>query len=605
MSKVLQLATPTIRNQRTLIWLQQQSEDINWSRWSAVVTSLSDHTRWEDQGARVAGLILTEVDRDQDAFFEELFSISKYILMILLPQSILSLKSEEFWADNFDNVLNLDQILESYPFLMKPWDGTKADAVSIFALLCRYNRIVDGSEKGRTGLVFEQGMVPAETYLISQYFVHSNKTRAKEIQECLIRNCACPEVDHVILLNETDLSKEWATIPYREKIKQVIIKKRLTYSSFLKYVSTDVPLNSFVLLCNADIYMGTSLLDLWKIKLEDRMLALLRWDDPADGTEPVLFGPRADSQDCWVFRSDCIKNRTWDYSVFNFALGQAGCDNAFAGHILRNRFVLSNPALSFQTLHLHNSNIRNYSKKDYIRSDLYINLVPTYLIDTAQEQVPKTSYQSICNELVSFEVQSSSLSNEITYCTMVEKEGRYKWEPSVENHYFEPAIPVYSWKQACITPNGLVYDPYTITRKNTQMRSDLCIGSRQRLTFSRLFKNGPPSLPFRFPIQAYFIIGIPMSYSMCRAVHAYYLNILGQPVGFHPHLRRSFLPFNGAQSRRILLKGSILVKKRVVGRKPLWDLFLAHYPPNWAVKTFRCCEPCCHRGRRSLGVVPV
>ena len=470
MSKVLQLSTPTVRNQRTLIWLQQQSEAVNWSRWSGVVTSLSDHTRWEDQGARVAGLILTEVDRDQDAFFEELFSISKYILMILLPQSILSLKSEEFWADNFDNVLNLDQILESYPFLMKPWDGTKADAVSIFALLCRYNRVIDCpvSFAHRSNIVFEQGMVPEETYVISQYFVHSNKTRAKEIKECLIRNCACPHVDHVILLNETDLSKEWTDIPHREKIKQVIIKKRLTYSSFLKYVSNNVPLNAFVLLCNADIYMGPSLLDLWKIKLEDRMLALLRWDDPADGEEPVLFGPRADSQDCWVFRSDCIKNRTWDYSVFDFALGQAGCDNAFAGHILRNRFVLSNPALSFQTFHLHNSNIRNYSKKDYIRSDLYINLVPTYIIDTAQEQVPKTNYQSICHELVSFEVRSSSLSNEITYCTMVEKEGRYKWEPSVENHYFEPAIPVYSWKHSCITPNGLVYDPYTIyTGKHT------------------------------------------------------------------------------------------------------------------------------------------
>jgi hypothetical protein len=217
---MLQLSTPTVRNQRTLIWLQQQSEAINWSRWSGVVTSLSDHTRWEDQGARVAGLILTEVDRDQDAFFEELFSISKYILMILLPQSILSLKSEEFWEDNFDNVLNMDQILESYPFLMKPWDGTKADAVSIFALLCRYNRVIDCpvSLERRSNIEYKQGMVPAESYVISQYFIHSDKTRAKEIRECLIRNCACPHVDHVILLNETDLSKEWATIPHRDSL---------------------------------------------------------------------------------------------------------------------------------------------------------------------------------------------------------------------------------------------------------------------------------------------------------------------------------------------------------------------------------------------------
>jgi hypothetical protein len=208
--------------------------------------------------------------------------------------------------------------------------------------------------------------------------------------------------------------------------------------------------------------MGDSLVDLWKMNLTDRMLALLRWDDPADGGKPSIFGPRADSQDCWILLSDSVKNKVWNKSVFDFPLGQAGCDNAFAGHMLRQRFVLSNPSMTFQTFHLHNSNIRNYDKKNYIRSDLYLNLVPTYIIDTKQEQVPDKRPQSICNELVCFEVQSNSMSNEITYCTMLEKEGRYKWEPSVENHYFEPAIPVYTWKQACVTSNGLVYDPYTI-----------------------------------------------------------------------------------------------------------------------------------------------
>jgi len=45
---------------------------------------------------------------------------------------------------------------------------------------------------------------------------------------------------------------------------------------------------------------------------------------------------------------------------------------------------------------------------------------------------------------------------------MLEKEGRYKWEAQVENFYFEPAIPVYSWNNAGVTSNGLVYDLYSI-----------------------------------------------------------------------------------------------------------------------------------------------
>jgi hypothetical protein len=130
--------------------------------------------------------------------------------------------------------------------------------------------------------------------------------------------------------------------------------------------------------------------------------------------------------------------------------------------MLRQRFVLCNPSLTLKTYHLHVSGIRNYNKRDTIRSDVYINLVPTYLIDTKQEAVPAGPHTCLCNELVSFDVQSSSLSNEITYCTMLEKDGRYKWAASMENTYFEPAIPVYRWKNAAVTPNGLVFEPYTI-----------------------------------------------------------------------------------------------------------------------------------------------
>jgi hypothetical protein len=44
---------------------------------------------------------------------------------------------------------------------------------------------------------------------------------------------------------------------------------------------------------------------------------------------------------------------------------------------------------------------------------------------------------------------------------MLSNEGRYKWEASVENFYFDE-ISVYCWKDACVTPTGLVYRPYVI-----------------------------------------------------------------------------------------------------------------------------------------------
>jgi len=461
MPKLLTLTTPTVRNQRTLIWLRHQAIH-NYSKWDAVVTSMQSYYHWHSHDAKIVGMVLLTLESlSLEMFLERLFILSKDVPLIFLPRSILSLKSEAFWADNFDNLMCLDTLSELYPFLGAPFSKGEEDAVALFAHLCRYYRLVDCPVARPVPFQVVHGMVPQEAWLVTQFFRPSDSGRLEELKECLRQNCACPYVDRIVLLNETDCSAEWATMPGCEKIKQVVMNKRLTYAHFLQFVNDAVPPHTFVILCNADIYMGKSMTDLWKVNMEDRLLALLRWDMQSDD-EPILFGPRADSQDTWILLSDSVQNKKWPYATFDFPLGKAGCDNAFAGHMLRQRFLLCNPALTFRTYHLHLSGIRTYSKKDCIRSDLYINLVPTYLIDTKQETVPSTLASSLCNQLVPFEVRSSSLSNEITYCTMLEKEGKYKWEPTVENHYFEPAIPLYSWKEACVTPNGLVYTPYAV-----------------------------------------------------------------------------------------------------------------------------------------------
>lgn len=472
--KLLNLSTPIIRNQRTLIWLQKQNTAVNWSKWDSIVTSLDSYKYWS-QYTEIIGLIITEIDNNQDDFLKELFNVAKKIPFVLISQRILSLKPEDYWSENFDNILNIDTIHIQYPFIQNQWDGNLNDAVAIFGLLCRYNRIIDCIPSSTrlsvmpSNITFLQGTKPNETWIFTQFYKHKDSSRFKEIKECLIKNCAEKHIDKIVLINEKDYSGEFSRIPGANKIEQFVSGRRLTYANFLQYVNDIVPMNVFTILCNADIYFSDSLLELHKINMEDKMLGLLRWDvPPVKENEAILFGPRADSQDTWIFLSNSIKTRKWDYNKFNFQLGQPGCDNAFAGHILRQRFLISNPAMSFKTFHLHNTNIRNYDKKDYIRSDLYINLAPTYIIDSKQESTPPGTPTILTNELVSFEVKSSSMSNEITYCTMLEKEGRYKWEARVENNYFEPAIPTYKWNKCSVTPNGLVYDLYTIYRGNTE-----------------------------------------------------------------------------------------------------------------------------------------
>ena len=142
--KLLTLQAPTVRNQRTLVWLQSQDANRKWNRWDAVVVGKEAYRHWKDAGARITCRI--DLDAASDDDFAELYEAAKDVSLVLLPQTVLIRKSQAFWDENFDNVLNLNQLHESYPFLQEEWDGSAEDAVTLCAWLCRYQRLVDGPD---------------------------------------------------------------------------------------------------------------------------------------------------------------------------------------------------------------------------------------------------------------------------------------------------------------------------------------------------------------------------------------------------------------------------------------------------------------------------
>ena len=93
MPKLLNLNAPTIRH-RTLIWLQDQSPTVNWSKWDAVVTSIRAYYKWKSQ--RIMGLIITE----PTPF--DLLSISKNVPVLFISQRLFDYD----WS-LFDNIINL------------------------------------------------------------------------------------------------------------------------------------------------------------------------------------------------------------------------------------------------------------------------------------------------------------------------------------------------------------------------------------------------------------------------------------------------------------------------------------------------------------------
>lgn len=165
-------------------------------------------------------------------------------------------------------------------------------------------------------------------------------------------------------------------MPESSKITVVQHPHRMTYYDVLMAVIKYVPAGDFVLFSNSDIYVDQTLELLWRIKLEERrmFLSLLRWDE-TDGSS-IIFGPRADSQDTWIFARNCL-DFVPDRNEFDFPFGKPGCDNVIGLVMMKNKFLVVNPAYSIKTHHLHSSNVRNYDPKDVLYKPIYLYTEPT------------------------------------------------------------------------------------------------------------------------------------------------------------------------------------------------------------------------------------
>lgn len=463
MPKPLHLNTVLTYDQRTLIWLKDQDDTVNWSMWPSIVVGIDSYNKWSTKQTKIVGIIIDTINNVEDDF-DIIFDISKKVSLIAIPLHILQLKPIEYWTENYNNLINLNELYNTYPNIIHPWDGTNDDAIASIGIILRSNRIVDITPSinrvnalNLYNISINYNIKPYSIWVFTQYFKHENNRRYREIKECFLNNLKCPTIDKVVLINEKDYSSEFPTIN-NDKIMQIITGKRLTYYDFFKTVNDVAPDNCIVILANADIYFDDSLNELHKLNMNNKMLALLRYDVPQDREEePKLFGPRSDSQDSWVFLSDSIKARTWDPIKFNYQLGMPGCDNRITSDVLRMKFLISNPALSIKSYHIHNTNIRNYTMANKIPSDVYVLITPTHILDMKHIKTPSEKPLYLDNSNVEFEIKSSTMSNAITYCTMLEKQGRYTWEYGVENYYFDK-VPIYSWKKSCVTANGLVYD---------------------------------------------------------------------------------------------------------------------------------------------------
>ncbi len=227
-------------------------------------------------------------------------------------------------------------------------------------------------------------------HLLTQIWKHPNPKRFEELQVALLKNAQNPYVHKIhVLLDGDDAIDTLAKIPSHlmDKIVHVPISGRINYKVSMEYLS-QLPETDFGALINTDIYFDHTIRWLWNISMKNTCMSLLRHETTLDfalngvGNTPVLFGPRSDSQDTWIFAVKDLKDHlaageSWNELDFN--LGVPGCDNAIAGELLRRRWVVINPSLTVRALHLHKQGGRTYNVHNLVTLGLYLLIDPSVI----------------------------------------------------------------------------------------------------------------------------------------------------------------------------------------------------------------------------------
>jgi len=235
------------------------------------------------------------------------------------------------------NILHLSTVHETYQHI-KHWDGTTAHAVLLLAELLRYKTIYDPS--GRLDgieLIPITKVPPRPLILVTE-----------EEKYSLEKNQHNPLVSQILFLDGPSP----------------------TFSDVFSLCKTLPP--SYVIFTRPGIVLD-NFKDLWSITMEKTLLALLSHEVPSSGSlEEDSLPPFSDIQDSWVMRSEDAAALA-DKEQFTIPLTQPKAESAFAYYMLREKFVISNPARSLVTWTLP----RTPSKGQEVEAPVYHFIHPT------------------------------------------------------------------------------------------------------------------------------------------------------------------------------------------------------------------------------------
>jgi hypothetical protein len=383
--RILRSDATLSKNANTIVWIQPTFEPSpRWSRWNTIVSDPRAISVLQGHPPSVIIIRTTEEAVEWNAWCSKHSNCDTLLLLTTQANAILH--------DSPFMTVQISELNQLYPFLQGSIT-TESPCEHLIAAIChilRMNRLVTSIEipyldtwkedcKGTVTQIESHATdrVIPHTWWISQFYEPSHPSRARELRECLDRNILCPYIDHILLLTE----QEGISLPSSEKLVVHPFGKRATYANTFQIAIDHIPKGDHAILIfsNSDIWFDTTLRSLWSINLQEKIcLSLLRWEGSS------IFGPRPDSQDTWILGRD-----TLDITLtpFEFHYGIPGCDNIVSLELLKQKYLIVNPAYTIKTYHNHASSIRSYHPRD----DILYRPVYLYIHPTAIQSFATTS----------------------------------------------------------------------------------------------------------------------------------------------------------------------------------------------------------------------
>lgn len=206
--------------------------------------------------------------------------------------------------------------------------------------------------------------------LLIEYYETENLRRYGEYITCLLKNI--PYFNKIFVFSNDNL-------PFKDEKITIIKHDRPTFKDFFDFCNHNLK-DEICVIANGDIIFDSSIEFLEKTNLENKFIAISRWEK--------LKPPDKDYyQDVWAFKSPIMSNEE-----MKFNLGIPGCDNRISRIMFELGYTIRNPGLQIKTFHFHFSNHRPLLQ-------LEIKIPGPYMVLTPNDDIEKETIYSLKDEL--------------------------------------------------------------------------------------------------------------------------------------------------------------------------------------------------------------